>query len=885
MPEPVKTTCPYCGVGCGLLVSAADDGGYKVAGDPDHPANLGRLCSKGAALGDTLDLDGRLLHPEIGTQRVNWDHAIAAVARGFGNIIRDHGPDAVAFYVSGQLLTEDYYVANKLMKGFIGSGNIDTNSRLCMSSAVVGHKRAFGADFVPVSYEDLEQAELIVLVGSNLAWCHPVIFQRIKAAKVANPGRKVVVIDPRHTPTCDIADLHLAIKPGTDVALFNGLLNQLRQQDAIDWPFLEEHTEGFGAAMTAAKADPGTLPDIAAHCDLPAGDLARFIQLFISTEKTVTVFSQGVNQSSQGSDKVNAIINCHLATGRIGKAGMGPLSITGQPNAMGGREVGGLANTLAAHMDFAPADVDRVARFWDAARMAEAPGLKAVDLFRAIEDGTVKAVWIMATNPVVSLPDADRVRTALKKCELVVVSDCIANTDTARLAHIRLPAAAWGEKDGTVTNSERRISRQRAFLERPGEAKGDWWIVTQVARAMGFEDGFPYRNVAEVFREHAALSAFENKGSRDFDIGALGQLDDPGYDRLEPVRWPQSTNADRADARTFYTPSGKARMVAVRVQPPAHAPDEDYPLVLNTGRIRDQWHTMTRTAKAPKLNAHRPEPYLVVHPADARRWALLDGHLAQVESRWGDALLRIVTSDEQRPGEVFSPIHWNGQTAARARIGALVNPVTDPHSGEPEFKHTPVRVKPFRAVWHGFVLSHRPLESLDTAFWSVARGNRFWRYELAGLEHPEDWPAFARALLASPAYPPGDPLEFFDPASKRFRHALIADNRIQACLFAGPTPHLPSRTWLASLFTKDALDPTDRMSLLAGRPSDPAADAGETVCSCFGVGRNTLIKAIREQGADTPEALGERLQAGTNCGSCIPELRELIASQSSSDAA
>ncbi|MGB1109646.1 MAG: molybdopterin-dependent oxidoreductase [Gammaproteobacteria bacterium] len=881
MPESVKTSCPYCGVGCGVIITPDSSGGAKVEGDPDHPANFGRLCSKGAALGDTLGLEGRLLYPEIGDRRVPWDDAIQAVAQRFGNVIRQHGPDAVAFYVSGQLLTEDYYVANKLMKGFIGSGNIDTNSRLCMSSAVVGHKRAFGADFVPVSYEDLEQADLIVLVGSNMAWCHPVTFQRIKAAKAVNDKLKVVVIDPRRTPTCDIADLHLPIRPGTDVTLFNGLLNRLRQEDALDWTFLEERTEGFGAAMAAAKKGAASLPEVASACGLRADDLARFFQLFVSTEKTVSVFSQGVNQSSQGSDKVNAIINCHLATGRIGRPGMGPLSITGQPNAMGGREVGGLSNTLAAHMDFDEESIDRVGHFWQAANMAQGPGLKAVDLFRAIEEGTVKAVWIMATNPVVSLPDADRVRKALKQCELVVVSDCVRDTDTVDLAHIRLPAAAWGEKDGTVTNSERRISRQRAFMDRPGEAKGDWWIITQVARAMGFEGGFDYRHVVDVFREHAALSGFENEGSRDFDIGALNEISIKAFNAMEPVRWPISNQGEVPETNRFFTPSGKARLVAVDASAPVNPPDADYPLILNTGRIRDQWHTMTRTARAHKLSAHKPEPFVVINPVDARRLGVLEGHLAYIESRWGEAVMRTSVSDEQQPGEIFAPIHWTSHTAGKARIGAVVNPVTDPHSGEPEFKHTPVKLGPFRAVWHGFILSRQPIDRPDTDYWSVAKGNQFWRYELAHTEHPGDWSEKARELLGGD----GDFLEYLDPGSRRFRHARIRDGRLDACLFTGPEPHLPSRTWLASLFKKDTLEPRDRQSLLAGRPADPAADVGETVCSCFGVGRNTILKAINEKALETPEAIGELLQAGTNCGSCIPELREMIRQANQADAA
>ncbi|MEO8883854.1 MAG: molybdopterin-dependent oxidoreductase, partial [Devosia sp.] len=447
----IRTTCPYCGVGCGVLATPRPDGSVAIAGDPDHPANFGRLCSKGAALGETLSLDARLLYPEVGEERVSWDHALDLVASTFSRTIAEYGLDSVAFYGSGQLLTEDYYVANKLMKGFIGSGNIDTNSRLCMASSVAGHKRAFGADTVPGNYEDIELADLVVLVGSNLAWCHPVIYQRLAKAKAERPGMRVVVIDPRRTMTCDIADLHLAVAADGDTALFVGLLADLRRQKAIDIGFVEGYTTGFADALHAAAA--WSIARVAEATGLAERDVALFYDWFMSTTKVVTVFSQGVNQSATGTDKVNAIINCHLATGRIGLPGMGPFSITGQPNAMGGREVGGLANTLAAHMDFDAASIDRVSRFWGSDRVATKPGLKAVDLFDAVADGLIKALWIMATNPVDSMPEADAVRAALRACQFVVVSEMNRSTDTAIEARIRLPAAGWGEKDGTVTNS------------------------------------------------------------------------------------------------------------------------------------------------------------------------------------------------------------------------------------------------------------------------------------------------------------------------------------------------------------------------------------------------------------------------------------------------
>src|SRR6185312_5936917 len=541
-PAIVKTTCPYCGVGCGVLAEVSPGGDVAIRGDPDHPANYGRLCSKGAALAETIGREDRLLFPEAYGRTTSWDDALNLVASTFTQTIAEHGPDAVAFYVSGQLLTEDYYVANKLMKGFIGSANIDTNSRLCMASSVAGHRRAFGSDTVPGCYEDLELADLVVLVGSNLAWCHPVLYQRIAAAKDKRPEMKIVLIDPRRTMTADVADLHLPIRPDGDVALFTGLLKHLESSRSLDRTYIAAHTNGFDEALEAADAYDSY--DVVQQTGLTTAALEKFYALFAATGKTVTVYSQGVNQSSSGTDKVNAIINCHLATGRIGKRGMGPFSVTGQPNAMGGREVGGLANMLAAHMDIEnPVHRDRVQRFWQSPTIATQPGLKAVDMFRAVADGRIKALWIMATNPVVSMPDANHVEAAIRACPFVVVSDVTAATGTIRHAHVRLPAAAWGEKNGTVTNSERRISRQKNFLPLPGEARPDWWIVSQVAKRMGFASAFEYVSPSQIFAEHAALSGFENGGARDFDIGAYAKTDDDQFERLEPCQWPSAANS------------------------------------------------------------------------------------------------------------------------------------------------------------------------------------------------------------------------------------------------------------------------------------------------------------------------------------------------------
>jgi assimilatory nitrate reductase catalytic subunit len=886
MTAPIRTTCPYCGVGCGVLVSREGEA-FKVRGDPEHPANLGRLCSKGAALADTLGLDDRLLYPEAAGERVSWDTALDTVAQRFAEVIAEHGPEAVAFYVSGQLLTEDYYVANKLMKGFIGSANIDTNSRLCMSSAVAGHKRAFGADSVPGCYEDLELADLVILVGSNAAWTHPVVYQRLVAAKQARPEMKVVAIDPRRTATCDLADLHLAIRPGSDAWLFNGLLQHMKREDAIAWAYVEAHVEGFGAALEAVAGS--SIPMAAAQCGLSEDDVAEFYRLFTQTAKTVTVFSQGINQSSSGVDKVNAILNAHLATGRIGLPGATPFSITGQPNAMGGREVGGLANQLAAHMDFSPDEIDRVSRFWTAPNLARKPGLKALDLFDAIADGRIKAVWIMATNPAVSLPEADRVRAALQACEFVAVSDVVARTDTTACAHVLLPAAAWGEKEGTVTNSERRISRQRAFLPPPAEVRPDWWIVSEVARRMGFGERFDNSCPADIFREHAALSGFENEGRRDFDLSALAALDNPAYDALMPVQWPvvnpSGTARLFADGR-FFTPSGRARMWPIMPRPPANVPDDRRPLILNTGRIRDQWHTMTRTGKAAKLMAHLQEPFVEVHPDDALRFGVRDGALARLESRNGAYLGRVRESREQQPGSVFAPIHWTDQNTDQGRIDVLVPAVADPISGQPEFKQTPVAIHPYAADWHGFILLRHEITTVGRSnfrnrlagpgtaspYWCLVRAKACLRHEIAGQAALPDWPG----LLNEAIDVGGDWMVMKDSGAGRYRGALFAEGRLLALYFVErEVEFLPPRQWLESLFEAESLDDGERAALLLGRPSRAMPDAGRTVCACFGVGENTLMNAISD-GADSVEALGIRLQAGTNCGSCIPELKRLL---------
>ncbi|CAH7083777.1 Nitrate reductase [Vibrio chagasii] len=761
----IKSTCAYCGVGCGIEVRPTASGKLEVRGDKDHPSNYGKLCTKGAALGDTVTPIGRLTQPmqrvASGQQLLPWSSASQLVADKFKQAIEQHGPDSVAFYVSGQLLTEDYYVANKLMKGFIGSANIDSNSRLCMASSVVGHKRAFGTDTVLVCYEDLEQAEVVVITGSNLAWCHPVLFQRLRAAKQANPDMKVIVIDPRYTDSCEIADIHLALESGSDVALFNGLLAYLDDNDQLDSDYIENHTQGFTEAIRTATdyryTESGwgnkSVPELTG---LSEQQLEQFYQLFASKEKVLTIYSQGVNQSTQGCDKVNAIINCHLATGKIGKPGMGPFSVTGQPNAMGGREVGGLANTLAAHFEFGdPQSHQTVSEFWQTDSLATRAGLKAIDLFDAMNEGKIKAVWIMATNPVVSLPDSEKIKTALEKCPFVVVSDCIADTETTRLADVVLPAQGWSEKSGTVTNSERRISRQRRVLPSPGEAKPDWWILKEVAQKMGFKEQFDYRHEGEIFKEYCEMTALGNETGKARDLCLIGltQLDEKGYGELTPQQWPVlEYQPEIIEQRMFtdgefFTESGKAQFIAVEHDKPIADTSVEFPLIMNTGRIRDQWHTMSRTGLAAGLGEHTPEPFVAMHPdtvaelrldefgLDAFNHATINP-VVKVRSAQGECQARLVVTKEMRREQVFMPIHWNAPTAKDSKPCDLILPHTDAASGQPEFKHTPVVVEPCGYRSEAALVSDKVMDCSGFDYWVRQRVEGGFLYRISSSKNP-----------------------------------------------------------------------------------------------------------------------------------------------------
>ena len=874
--KKIKTTCAYCGVGCGISATVTGARTVKIKGDKDHPANFGKLCSKGTHLGETVGLEGRLLHPMIGDRQASWDESLDLVAGKMRDCIDTHGPDSVAFYVSGQLLTEDYYVANKLMKGFVGSGNIDTNSRLCMASAVAAHNRAFGEDVVPCSYDDLDAADLILLVGSNTAWCHPVIWQRIEKARERR-GTKLVVIDPRRTETAEQADLHVQIAPDGDVALFNALLAEMDARGLVDaghcevpegfWDCLAPPLQGSGWGGvcpdgSTSRKSTGPTPNPSPEGEglfggIDPATFARLAELVAAHPRMITLFSQGANQSTSGTDKGNAIINLHLATGRINRMGAGPFSITGQPNAMGGREVGGLANMLACHLGFSEEERADVAAFWNTDNLCTGPGLKAVDMFRAVHDGRIKFLWVMATNPAVSMPDAAFVREALARCPTVVVSDVMADTDTGRFAHVRLPALAWGEKDGTVTNSERQVSRQRALFAAPGETRADWQIVCDVAERMGWGEAFAFRKPVDVFCEFAAMTALAVKHGKVLDLTGWANLSDWDFAAMQPFQW----GGEHPLASGYPTPSGKARLVAVT--PPEVTADPAFPLRLNTARYRDQWHTMTRTGLSPTLSQHKREPLLEVHPGDAAALGLADGGLGRVVTAQGAAVFRVAVSAGQRRGDICVPMHWTDTMSGEGRSNRLPGQGVDPVSGQPGFKDTPARAEAVMPEWRAFLVTREDLLPADLLYWTRARVAGGWLYELAGLGMVD-----ADVLL-----PSGERLEAGDHG-RGMRRIAVQDDRglLSAALYVTRSGSLPPRDWAAAQLGQAE---ASAMELLAGRPSTPAPDRGPIVCVCHGIGEHAITLAACA-GAATVEAIGNATCAGTNCGSCRPAIARLL---------
>ena len=691
-----KSVCPYCGVGCGVFVGSKEGRVLKVRGDPNHPANFGLLCGKGATLPQMVHTAYRLAYPlvratrEAEFQRASWEDAIGRIATQWRRIIKDHGPDAVAFYVSGQLLTEDYYVVNKLAKGFLGTNNVDSNSRLCMASAVSGYVTSLGADAPPGCYADIELADGFLLIGTNTAACHPVTFERIRRRKLQAPGRvKIIVVDPRKTRTADIADVYLAIRPGTDVALLNAMLHVLLREELIDARFIQRHTSGWEQLRAVIERSP---PEHAAEvCGVSADEIRRAARLFGAARAAMSFWSMGLNQSTHGTAKNNGVINLHLATGQIGRPGAGPFSLTGQPNAMGGRETGGLAHLLPGHRFVVKAhDRRAVEALWSLpeGRINPEPGLTAVELFKALAEGRVKSVWILCTNPMVSMPNLSLARRALAQAELVIVNDIYHPTETTQLADLLLPAAQWSERDGTVTNSERAISYLEQAVEPPGEALPDWQILCRFAQAMGLGRAFAFRTAEEVYEEYKGLTR-----GQDLDVGGVT------YERLRrgSLQWPCPTLGHRSTMRRytdgiFAHPDGKARFLSHPYEAPAEPPDEQFPFILTTGRVRDQWHTMTRTGKIPVLMKKEPEPFMELHPADAARLGIGEGEWVRARSRRGQATAPCRLTHAITPGTCFMPFHW-GSLRGEAVVNQATIEAFDPLSKQPELKFCAVRIE------------------------------------------------------------------------------------------------------------------------------------------------------------------------------------------------
>ena len=885
-----RSVCSYCGTGCGIRLGVQDQKIISLAGDEHHPTNRGMLCSKGRELHHTVKTDDRLLRPQIRSSLdypfapVDWDTALEYGAEQFARIIRAHGPEAVAFYISGQLLTEDYYAFNKLMKGFVGCNNIDTNSRLCMSSAVAGYKRAFGADGPPACYADIELAEHFFIIGGNPAYAHPIVFRRLEAAKGANPDVKVVVADPRRTDSCSIADLHLPLRPGTDVALLQAMLNVLIWEDAVDQNFIARYTGGFDAVRESARSmTPRRAADI---CGLNAADIVQ-AAIWFAENKTLSFWCQGMNQSTSGTDNSNALINLHLATAQLGKPGCGPFSLTGQSNAMGGREVGGMANMLAAHRDYTnPEHRAEVADYWGVPQVSDKPGLTATELFAGLESGAVKAVWIACTNPVVSMPDARRVEAALKRAELVMVSDAYHPTDTTGFAHVLFPAAGWAEKEGSVTNSERSITHLEQALPAAGMSRPDWKITADFGVRLGqklgqdWRQAFAWEKSEEVFNEHRGLTR-----NTDMDISGLSYaiLDEHG-----PQQWPYPVGSEPGEERRLYadghfeTLDHKARFIDVAYRPVAELTDAAYPLSLTTGRIRDQWHTMTKTGNVPALAQHYAIPQLQIHPADAACYDLKEDDLVRITSRRGEVIAPARISTDIRRGLLFLPMHWGEMTAKGGRANSLTQSAVDPVSKQPEFKHAAIRIESFKPAWRGLMLIAGKQMKLGRA---MIEGYSYGVSSCAGSDHP----VTAVELACSKPLKPeqytrldqmleqGKSFESLTYSDRRLginRKAWLQDGHLVAVRWVGGD--IAQAQWLRKLMLEGRDTGALRPYLLApGGPVNKEDDKGKVICACNNIGELELKRAIKE-GADSVDAIKACTMAGTGCGSCVPEIKRLL---------
>jgi assimilatory nitrate reductase catalytic subunit len=893
--QETRSTCCYCGVGCGVIIQSEGDRIVGVKGDPDHPANFGRLCTKGSTLHLSARNEGRALYPELRRnrseprQRASWDETLDYVAERFAAIVREHGPDSVAFYISGQLLTEDYYVFNKLSKGLIGTNNVDTNSRLCMSSAVAGYKTTLGADAPPACYEDIDHAGCLFIAGSNTAFAHPILFRRIEDAKKHNPDMKIVVVDPRRTDTAQFADLFLPIQPGTDVALFNGILHLLLWDGMVDMAYINAHTEGFEAIKATVREYTPSM--VAGICGIREEDLVTAAKWF-GQGPTLSMYCMGLNQSTSGTDKSAALINLHLATGQIGKPGAGPLSLTGQPNAMGGREVGGMANLLSAHRDLAnPQHRAEVARLWNVDDVPAQPGKPAVEMFDAINKGEIKAVWIACTNPAQSMPDLNNVRDALEKAELVVVQEAFRNTDTTPYADVLLPATTWSEKEGTVTNSERRITHVRPAVKAPGEARNDWDIAVDFARRLGKQlaNGrdamalFPYSSPEEVFAEHR-----ESTRGRDLDITGLSYAI---LDTYGPQQWPFPEGATSGRARlysdgVFVKPGGKALFANVQYRPVAEKTDARYPLHLITGRLRDQWHGMSRTGNVPQLFNHVEEPILSMHPSDMERRDIASGDLVRVTSRRGSLVLRAQASEEVMPTQTFIPMHWGSQYMNGLGSNSLTVPAVDPVSSQPELKHAAIKVEKLALPWQ--MVAMRRCDDLTTLD-RIRELLECFEYASCGLYGRD--PGIVVLRAAHKEAPDkamvqhldelldmtdaSKTISYNDPKRNISKRILVEGDDVISVRLLGETL---AAGWLKEAMVQGKLTDELRRWALAPLVAPPVGgkSRGRIVCNCLDVSELEIQTVIAEGGA-TLESLQGRLKCGTQCGSCVPELRRLVA--------
>jgi assimilatory nitrate reductase catalytic subunit len=900
--KETKSTCCYCGVGCGVIISSQNDKIIDIKGDPNHPANFGRLCTKGATLHLTAKLDNRLLYPEMRLtreatrKRVSWDDSLNYLTEQFAQTIEKHGPDSVAFYISGQLLTEDYYVFNKLAKGLIGTNNVDTNSRLCMSSAVTGYKATLGSDAPPACYEDIDSTECLFITGSNTAFAHPIIFRRIEDAKKNNPNLKIIVVDPRRTDTAQAADLHLAILPGTDVALYNGMLHVLLWEGLLDMAFINAHTNGFDALKdTVREYTPKMVADI---CGIKEADIITAAKWF-GKGPSLSMYCMGLNQSIHGTDKNAALINLHLATGQIGKLGAGPFSLTGQPNAMGGREVGGMANLLSAHRDLAnPEHRAEVAKFWGVESVPATAGKTAIEMFDAVKEGSIKAIWIACTNPAHSMPDVNNVIAALQNAELVVVQDAYNNIDTNQYADVLLPASTWGEKEGSVTNTERRITRVNPAIPTPAEARHDWAIMVDFAqrlekRLAKSSNLFPYTTTEEIFNEHR-----ETTRGRDLDITGLsyGLLNEQG-----PQQWPFKAGDTTGAARlytdgVFQKPDGKAQFVNAIYKGTADKTDARHPLHLLTGRLRDQWHGMSRTGTVAQLFNHAEEPVIQMSADDMMRRSIKNGDIVKVSNKRGSLVLAAQLSDEVQASQTFIAMHWGSQFMHGLGVNALMPPTFDKTSKQPELKHTAIKIEKLELPWRMTVM--RTIQNLDML--EKVRGLLAnFDYATCGLfgrktEHHVGMLILRAAHTQAPesglieqidqilAMTDDMPLLNYQDAKRGISKRILVTNdsgkpEVTGVRLVGETL---ATDWLKEVMTSGEFTAELRRWALAPLSTPPAGQRsrGKIICNCLDVAENDIIETI-QLGADLI-TLQNKLKCGTECGSCVPELKRLVAANS-----